>query len=403
MIERLLQPRLRELATRYPVLTLTGPRQSGKTTLSRMAFPGHPHVSLENPAERELAEEDPVAFLARYPDGAIIDEVQRVPQIFSYLQGLVDDDPRPGRFLLTGSQNLALVDAVTQSLAGRTTLTELLPLSLEEIRRFPDPPTDLGTLLWQGGYPRIYELGLPAHEWLADYTATYVERDVRQLVNVGDLLLFQTFLRLCAGRTGQLLNLSSLANDCGISQPTARAWLSVLEASYVVFRLPPFFANLGKRLVKTPKLYFYDVGLAASLLHIETPDQVMTHPLRGALFETWAIAEIAKAHLHRGRRPRLFFYRDRGGLEIDLILEKGSEVVGVEIKSGQTPSGRYFSAFERLQQALRGAETYRLTDRIVVYGGDESQRRSAGELVSWNDIDSHDWSGSGEPSPDGSG
>ncbi len=267
MIERLLQPRLRDLATRYPVLTVTGPRQSGKTTLSRMAFPDKAYVSLENPAQREFAQQDAVAFLARHPEGAIFDEVQRVPQIVSYLQGLVDEDPRPGRFVLSGSQNLASLDALTQSLAGRTSLTELLPLSLEEIRRFPDPPEDLDTLLWRGGYPRIYEQRLPAHEWLADYTATYVERDVRQLLNVGDLLLFQTFLRLCASRTGQLLNLSSLAADCGISHPTARSWLSVLEATYIVFRLPPFFANVGKRLIKAPKLYFYDTGLAANARH----------------------------------------------------------------------------------------------------------------------------------------
>jgi predicted AAA+ superfamily ATPase len=394
MIERLLQPRLLDLATRYPVLTLTGPRQSGKTTLSRMAFPDLPYTSLENPAQRDFAQEDPVAFLARYRDGAIIDEVQRVPQIFSYLQGMVDEDPRPGRFLLTGSQNLALVNAVTQSLAGRTTLTELLPLSLEEIRRFPAPPSDLDTVLWQGGYPRIYERSLPAHEWLADYTATYVERDVRQLVNVGDLLVFQTFLRLCASRTGQILNLSSLANDCGITQPTARSWLSVLEASYIVFRLPPFFANLGKRLIKAPKLYFYDTGLAAALLNIESPRQLETHPLRGALFETWAVSEIAKSHLHRGRRPRLSFYRDRSGLEIDLILEKGADLVPVEIKSARTPSSQAFAAIERFAAVLadRGP---RILDRIVVYGGDETQNRSLGRLLSWRALDAYDWEAGG--------
>lgn len=391
MIERLLQPRLLELAGRYPVLTLTGPRQSGKTTLSRMAFPDLPYVSLENPVQRELAQEDPVAFFGRYGDGAVIDEVQRVPQVFSYLQGLVDEDPRPGRFVLTGSQNLALVDALSQSLAGRTTLTELLPLSLEEVRRFPDPPEDLLTLLWQGGYPRIYERGLPAGEWLADYTATYVERDVRRLVSVGDLLLFQTFLRLCAGRTGQLLNLSSLANDCGISQPTARKWLSVLEASYIVFRLPPFFANLGKRLIKTPKLYFYDAGLAASLLRIETPGQLATHPLRGPLFETWVVGEIAKAHLHRGRRPRLSFYRERSRLEIDLVLEKGADVVLVEIKSGRTPSGAFFSAFDRFAETVKDREAPRIAGRVVVYGGDESQDRSRGRLLSWRDLDRYEW------------
>jgi uncharacterized protein len=390
MIERLLQPRLLDLATRYPVLTLTGPRQSGKTTLSRMAFPGLAYTSLENPAQREFAQEDPVAFLARYRDGAVIDEVQRVPQILSYLQGAVDEDPRPGRFLLTGSQNLALVNAVTQSLAGRTTLTELLPLSLEEIRRFPAPPPDLDTLLWQGGYPRIYERGLPAQEWLADYTATYVERDVRQLVNVGDLLVFQTFLRLCASRTGQILNLASLAGDCGISQPTARSWLSVLEASYIAFRLPPFFANLGKRLIKSPKLYFYDTGLAASLLNIESPRQLETHPLRGALFETWAVAEIAKAHLHRGRRPRLSFYRDRGGLEIDLVLERGADLIPVEIKSTRTPSGKAFSTIDRFAEVL-GSQGPRILDRVVVYGGDETQDRSVGRLLSWQNLDTHDW------------
>lgn len=389
MIERLLQPRLLDLATRYPVLTLTGPRQSGKTTLSRMAFPDRPYVSLENPAQREFAQEDPVAFFARYRDGAIIDEVQRVPQVFSYLQGMVDEDPRPGRFLLTGSQNL--VGAVPQSLAGRTTLTELLPLSLEEIRRFPDPPADLDTLLWQGGYPRIYERRLPAHEWLADYVATYVERDVRQLIQVGDLLLFQTFLRFCASRTGQILNLSSLASDCGISQPTARSWLSVLEASYIAFRLPPFFANLGKRLIKAPKLYFYDTGLASSLLNIESPRQLETHPLKGALFETWVVSEIAKAHLHRGRRPRLSFYRDRNGLEIDLILEKGADLVLVEVKSGQTPSGKHFTAFERFAEGLAGQPAPRIAGRVVVYGGAESQERSQGDLLSWRDLDSYEW------------
>ncbi|HEX3529532.1 MAG TPA: ATP-binding protein [Thermoanaerobaculia bacterium] len=391
MIQRLLLPRLQDLATRYPVLTLTGPRQSGKTTLSRMAFPDLPYVSLENPTQRAFAQEDPVAFLARYGSGAVIDEVQRVPQIFSYLQGMVDEDPRPGRFLLTGSQNLALVDAVTQSLAGRTTLTELLPLSLEEARRFPEPPEDLDTLLWQGGYPRIYELKLPAHEWLADYTATYVERDVRQLLKVGDLLLFQTFLRLCASRTGQILNLASLASDCGISQPTARSWLSVLEASYIVFRLPPFFANLSKRLIKAPKLYFYDTGLATTLLNIEIPQQLETHPLRGALFETWVVAEIAKAHLHRGRRPRLSFYRDRSGLEIDLVLEKGADLVLVEVKAAQTPSSEAFSAFERFAAALTAPEAPKIVDRLVVYGGLESQERTRGKILSWHELDGYEW------------
>ena len=229
---------------------------------------------------------------------------------------------------------------------------------------------------------------------MTDYTATYVERDVRQLVNVGDLLLFQTFLRLCAGRTGQILNLASLASDCGISHPTARSWLSVLEASYIVFRVPPFFANLGKRLIKSPKLYFYDAGLATTLLNIENPAQLESHPLRGALFETWAIAEIAKAHLHRGRRPRLSFYRDSSGLEIDLILERGTDLTLVEIKSARTPSGQYFNAFDRLAASFEGQEgAPRIANRIVVYAGDESQKRSRGELLAWRELDAFEWAG----------
>jgi len=393
MIERTLQPHLLAQAGRNPVVTLTGPRQSGKTTLCRTAFPRLPYVSLEAPATRELALEDPVGFLARYPDGVILDEVQRAPELPSYLQGIVDLDPRPGRFVLTGSQNLALLSTVSQSLAGRTAVLELLPLGLEEVRRFPSPPQDLDDILWRGGYPRPFEQALPPDEWLASYTTTYLERDVRQLVNVGDLLLFQTFLRLCAARTGQLLNLSSLSADCGVSQPTVRSWLSVLEASYIAFRLPPFHTNLSKRLVKAPKLYFYDTGLVCSLLGITRPEQLATHPLRGALFETWVVAEITKQHLHRGRRPRLFFYGERGRLEIDLLIERGPEIVAVEIKSSRTPSAFFFDSFDSL--AARFAEQerplLRLTEKIVAYGGEESQERRGGLLLSWSEIAAHPW------------
>jgi len=394
VIERTLQSHFLELAGRYPVLTLTGPRQSGKTTLSRMAFPDKDYVSLENPAQREFATDDPVGFLARYGEGAIFDEVQRTPELTSYLQGLVDEDPRPGRFVLTGSQNLVLMSAISQSLAGRTALLELLPLDLAELRRFRQPPTDLFEIMWSGGYPRIHERRLPAYEWLTDYAATYVERDVRQLVNVGDLVLFQTFLRLCAGRTGQLLNLASLAGDCGISPATAKSWLSVLEASYVLFRLPPFYTNLSKRLIKTPKLYFYDSGLAASLLGIEQPEQLATHPLRGELFETWVIAEILKQHRHRGRRPLLYFYQERGRFEIDLVSEHGGELTLVEIKAGQTPSASYFSAFERFAERVKTngeRSPWRVGGQLVVYGGSETQERKHGKLLSWSELDEHDW------------
>ena len=297
--------------------------------------------------------------------------MQRAPDLLSYLQIHVDEDPSPGRFILTGSQNFALMDSVSQSLAGRTALLELLPLSLEELRRFPGAPEDLDAILWSGGYPRIFEQKLDPSEWLASYTATYIERDVRSLLNVGDLEAFQTFLRLCAGRVGQLLNLSDLASDCGISQPTARRWLSVLEASFVVFRVSPFHANFGKRLIKTPKLYFYDTGLAVSLLGIEHPSQLSSHPLRGAIFENWVASEIVKEHCHHGKRPRLFFYQERGRLEIDFILEQGAELVAMEVKAGRTPSSSFFGAFPTLESRIsdRGDARWRLSRRIVVYGG----------------------------------
>ncbi len=389
MIRRTLQDQLERLATKHPVLTVTGPRQSGKTTLARTAFPNHLYISLETPSEREFAREDPLAFLGRFDGGgAILDEIQRAPELTSYLQRIVDDDPMPGRFILTGSQSLALLAGVSQSLAGRTALLELLPLELAEIRRFPNAPAELDTLLWMGGYPRIHDRGLQANEWLADYTATYLERDVRSLLNVGDLASFHTFLRLCAGRVGQLLNLASLAADCGIAQPTARSWISVLEASFIVFRLPPFHANLGKRLTKHPKLYFHDSGLAASLIGIERPGQLQTHPLRGALFENWAIGEFQKMYRHRARRAELSFYRERDRHEIDLIVDQGGELSAIEVKAGSTPANDYFKAFGHFAELIqaRGDRHWEIKRQAVIYGGRETQRRSAGELLSWSDL-----------------
>jgi len=388
MIRRTLHEHLEQAAKRYPVVTLTGPRQSGKTTLARMAFPERPYVSLETPSEREFAAEDPLGFLARFESGGILDEIQRAPELLSYMQGMVDDDHSPGRFVLTGSQNLPLLEGVSQSLAGRTALLELLPLALEEIRRFDSPEDGLDTVIWRGGYPRIYDRGLPAAEWLADYTATYLERDVRNLLAVGDLETFHTFLRLCAGRVGQLLNLASLAADCGVSQPTARRWLSTLEASFIVFRLQPFHANLGKRLVKRPKLYFYDPGLAVSLLGIDAPEQLAAHPLRGAMFEGWLVSEVVKWHRHRGQRPQVSFFRERDRLEIDLVVERGAELTLVEAKAGRTPSSEQFAAFPAFAEriAARGDGRWRVARRMVVYGGEESQSRSQGELVSWTDL-----------------
>jgi len=388
MIQRTLRKQVIDAASHYPVVTVTGPRQSGKTTLARMTFPDLPYVSLETPSEREFAGDDPVGFLARFPDGAIFDEIQRAPDLLSYLQGIVDEDPTPGRFVLTGSQNLTLMEGVSQSLAGRTALLELLPLELAEIRRFGDATPDLSAILWRGGYPRIHDRGLPAAQWLSDYTATYLERDVRSLLAVGDIGAFHTFLRMCAGRVGQLLNLSSLAADCGVSQPTARHWLSTLEASFIVFRLQPFHANLGKRLTKRPKLYFHDSGLAANLLGIEEPGQLANHPLRGAMFEGWVVSEIVKWHRHRGLRPEISFYRERDRLEVDLVIENGADLTLIEAKAGRTPASDYFTAITALSEQIeaRGDGRWQIKRRLVVYGGEESQRRSRGELVSWGEL-----------------
>ena len=380
-VQRDLAPTLLEAARKSPSITLTGPRQSGKTTLAKTVFPQHSYVSLEDPDVRAFASDDPRAFLARYADGAIIDEVQRVPELLSYLQGIIDADPRPGRWILTGSQNLALAESVSQSLAGRTAVHHLLPLARSEVVRFDRHPKTVEAALLAGGYPRIFDRDLDPSDWLRSYAATYIERDVRAVSNVGNLATFQRFVELCAGRTAQLLNYSALASDCGISQPTARAWLGVLEATFIVFRLPPFHANLGKRLVKMPKLHFYDTGLACWLIGIRTPEQLRTHPLRGAIFETWVVSEVAKHRMNRGETRGLFFYRNRDGAEVDLVIEDPSKVTLVEAKSSQTPSSSLFAGARRVQRHLDDASLE--CDIVVAYAGDELQERSSGRLVPW--------------------
>ena len=394
-IPRDLTPRLLQAAQTSPSITLTGPRQSGKTTLARAVFPQHSYVSLEAPDVRAFAAEDPRGFLARYPDGAIIDEVQRVPELPAYLQGAIDADPRPGRWILTGSQNLALAASVSQSLAGRTAIHHLLPLARREVVRFPQHPTTLEAALLAGGYPRIFDQALDPSEWLGSYVATYVERDVRSVRQVGDLATFQRFVELCAGRTGQLVNHLSLASDCGVTQPTAKAWLGILEASYIVFRLPPFHRNLGKRLVKSPKLHFYDAGLACWLIGIRTPRQLRSHPLRGAIFETWIVSEIVKHRLNRGETRGLYFYRSRDGAEVNLVIEHPSRLTLVEAKSSQTASASLFGGALRVQRHLSAAS---LPSNIaVVYGGGEAQNRAVGRLIPWESV--HQAATEGTPGP----
>ena len=388
MIQRDLAQELLAAASQAPAVTLTGPRQSGKTTLCRTLFPNHAYRTLEAPDTRVFAREDPRAFLAELPEAAIIDEVQRVPDLLSYLQGVIDADPRPGRWILTGSQNLSLLASVSQSLAGRTQVLHLLPLTWNEVRRFDRHPRCLDEALFSGGYPRIFDRMLDPARWLRSYVATYIERDVRTISNVGDLTAFQRFVQLCAGRTGQLLNYSALAGDCGISQPTAKAWLSILETAFIAFRLPAFHANLRKRLVKMPKLYFYDTGLACWLLGIREPAHLRSHPLRGPIFETWVISEIVKQRANRGEDRGLSFYRDRNGAEVDLVIEQPDGLTLLEAKSTATPSATLYRGVERVRKHLPHGMALDVT---VVYGGESRQHRTAGRLIPWRELGTVTW------------
>ncbi len=392
MIERDLASRLVEAAQTWPSITLTGPRQSGKTTLCRALFPQHAYETLEAPDVRAFALEDPRSFLAQFPEGAILDEVHRAPELLSYLQGIIDAAPTPGRWILTGSQNLSLLESVSQSLAGRTAVHNLLPLTRGETMRFPRYPDTLEESLFAGSYPRIFDSDLDPADWLRSYVSTYIERDVRMVSSVGDLAAFQRFVALCAGRTAQLLNYSALAGDCGITQPTAKAWLGVLEASFLVFRLPALHANLRKRLVKAPKLHFYDTGLVCWLLGIRAPEQLRTHPLRGPIFETWVVSEVTKRRANRGETNGLSFYRDRNGAEADLMVERPSGIVLVEAKSAATASSSLIGGAKRVRKQL--AQELGQCSIAVVYGGDQLQRRGTDSLVPWSKLHEFDWEAS---------
>ena len=370
------------MAKGFPIVAITGPRQSGKTTLAKLTFPQKPYLSLEDPDVRSTAENDPRGLLASFPNGAILDEAQRAPQLFSYLQTKVDEQILPGMFVLTGSQQFGLLSGITQSLAGRVGLIHLLPFAASELSSARQLPRSLEELLVRGLYPPLYDRNILPSDWFSGYIATYVDRDARQLINVRNLSAFQRFVKMCAARTGQILNLSSLSSDCGITHNTAASWISVMEASYLIYLLRPHHRNFNKRLIKAPKLYFFDVGLAAWLLGIHTPEQIRFHAQRGAIFETFVVTEFLKDRFNQGLPANLFYWRDSKGLEIDLILEAGDKLNAIDIKSGQTIVPDFFSSL-KLWGKLTGQ-----TDlpAWLIYGGDKALTNENISIVPWKNI-----------------
>ena len=380
-IKRILESSLINYASKFPVVAVIGPRQSGKTTLTQKTFPNHKYFSLESPDVLEFVRNDPRGLLEKdYGSaGIILDEFQNEPKILSYIQGIVDSNRRPGYFIITGSHNFLMNQAITQSLAGRVALLTLLPLSIKELYNAKLLTNDPDVSIFNGGYPDIFSSNITATEFYPNYTKTYVERDVRQLTNVVNLSDFQKFMRLCAGRIGQILNVSSLANDCNISVPTANAWLSILQASYVIYLLQPHSQNFSKRLIKSPKLYFYDMGLACWLLRIESIEQLSDHYLRGGLFESLIISEFYKAFYNNGKEPSIYFWRDSHGREVDCLLDYGTRLIPVEIKSGKTINQRFFDGLEYWCNLAQVDPK----NGCVVYGGTEKQTRASGSVVGW--------------------
>lgn len=378
---RTLMPNLQRLAQQYPVVTLTGPRQSGKTTLCQQAFQNHAYVSLEDLSARQYAKEDPNGFLARFNDGVILDEIQRTPELPSYIQEIVDKNQKPGQFILTGSQQFEVTHTINQSLAGRTAVLRLLPFSYSELYSKQD--ISINRILYRGFYPRIFQHNLNPTEALSFYVNTYVERDIRNLIYIKHLSVFERFLKICASQIGRLTNYSRLANDCGVTQNTIKEWLSVLEASYIIFQLQPHFENFRKRLTKSSKIYFYDVGLAAYLLGISSEEHIESHPLRGELFENFIITEFLKNQYNNVKPNNLYFYRDNVGHEVDLILDKGVEINSIEIKLSKTFSPNFTAGLD-FYHALSKEKN---TQRMVIYGGHESFQFKQTKIYAYSDLD----------------
>ncbi|TAE62924.1 MAG: ATP-binding protein [Bacteroidetes bacterium] len=379
MIQRKSAERLIKLAASFRSVAVVGPRQSGKTTLCRKCFPSKPYVSLENPDTLAYSLADPRGFLGQYPQGAILDEVQKAPHLFSYIQQILDETKKRGLFILTGSNNFLLQENITQTLAGRVAYMQLLPLSLQELQEGKQLKANYTWHIFNGGYPEQITRKIAATDWYHAYINTYIERDVRQLKNISNLATFSRFLKLCAGRTGQILNLANLGNDCGIDAKTAAAWLSLLESSYIIYLLKPYYENYNKRNIKSPKLYFVDTGLACALLGITEAKQISTHAAKGALFENLAVSNLLKNRFNAGKESNLYYWRDKTGNEIDILLDDVKQITTVEIKAGETIAADYFKGLHYFDKI-----TTKKTNSILLYGGKEEQKRSDGTRVcSW--------------------
>ncbi|MDA3953996.1 MAG: ATP-binding protein [Bacteroidales bacterium] len=380
MINRTAEKRLKELYSIFKVIAITGPRQSGKTTLVKSVFPLKPYINLENPDTRQYSIDDPRGFLSQYPDGAILDEAQRSPLLFSYLQEIVDNNPHNGQFILTGSNNFLLNENISQSLAGRVGYLNLLPFSFEELYSAKISSNENEFIL-QGFYPPLYDRQILAKDWIPNYIKTYIERDVRQIKNITDLLVFERFMSLLAGRTGQEINYSSLSVEAGVDVKTIQSWIGILESSFIIYLLKPYYKNYNKTIVKRPKLYFYDTAIACSLLRIYNLDHIVNHPLRGALFECLIVSEMIKKQMHQGMDINLYYWRDKTGREIDLLIDEANQVVPVEIKAGKTIHNEFFKNI-RYWLKLSGEKSGK-----VIYAGDSDQKRSEGiDVISWKNI-----------------
>ncbi len=382
MIDREISNIAIELFKLYPILAITGPRQSGKTTLVKMLFKNMDYVSLEDLDERQIAINDPRGFLLNYPKGAIIDEIQRVPSLFSYLQTRVDETNDVGQFIILGSQNFLLMESIGQSLAGRVALLKLLPLSQRELIDANLLPKDNNDILFIGNYPAIYSRKIPANIFYSNYLSTYIERDVRTLRNIGDLNLFTLFIKLCAGRIGQPLNYSSLAGDTGIAVNTAKKWISILESSYIIFLLRPHHKNFNKRLVKMPKLYFYDTGLVSYLLDITHAKQIQKHYLLGNIFENYIVSELLKKRYNKGNKSNLFYWKNNKGKEVDLIIDNIERTIAIEIKASQTYN---LNAFDNINYYRKISNSN--IESYVISRVDKSKRLSNESFISWNSLD----------------